>query len=142
MEYDYEYHDPHVHGFPRFAREIAGMIAGLLIWAGHFAAVYVVHTLACARGWAQASILGVGLVPFTIIAVTLAALVASALVLLYAVRDIRRLREEREQEAAAAEQPDHFLAYTTATIAGFSLLSIAWVGLPALFIPPCTISAM
>ncbi len=38
---------------------------------------------------------------------------------------------ERDREAA------HFLRYTTAVIAGLSLLAIAWDGLPALIIPVC-----
>jgi hypothetical protein len=46
------------------------------------------------------------------------------------------MRQDHEHEGEP-EQPDHFLAYTTATIAGFAILTIAWVGLPALFVPPC-----
>jgi hypothetical protein len=36
------------------------------------------------------------------------------------------------------DQSDLFLAYTTATVAGFPILAIIWAATPALFLSPCT----
>jgi hypothetical protein len=40
-------------------------------------------------------------------------------------------REQHFDESA------RFLTYTTATVAAFSILAIAWTALPALFVPAC-----
>jgi fatty-acid desaturase len=88
----------------RFIGELANTVAGLLVWATHFAVVYSVHAVACARGLDQWS-------------------------------DLRRMHHQHSD----AEDSQRFLTYTSATVAGFSILAIVWVALPVLFIEPCTL---
>jgi hypothetical protein len=118
----------------RFIGELANMVAGLLLWAAHFAVVYAVHTLSCARGFAPWTVLGFGLVPFVIAAATIVALAGSGLVLAIALRDLRAMRGPRSD----VRDSQRFLTYTSATVASFSMLAILWVALPALFIQPCS----
>ena len=49
-----------------------------------------------------------------------------------ALRDLRTLRGRDD-----ATDSQRFLTYTSATIAGFSILAIVWVALPAAILPPC-----
>jgi hypothetical protein len=118
----------------RFIRELVNMVAGLLIWALHLAFVYSMHTIACARGAAGWTVLGFGLVPFTVTVASALALAGSAVVLAIALRDLRQMRGEGDD----VRDSQRFMTYTSATVAGFSMLAIAWVGLPALFIDPCS----
>lgn len=113
------------HSHTRSVLEIVSMVAGLLIWAAHLGVIYGVHAVACARGW------GLSAVPWIIGFVTIAAVLGSLLVLSYSLRDLRRIG------GTDTEQPDRFLAYTTATIAAFSILAIVWAATPAFFIAPC-----
>jgi hypothetical protein len=56
-------------------------------------------------------------------------------VLAIALRDLRRMHHQHSD----AEDSQRFLTYTSATVAGFSILAIVWVALPVLFIEPCTL---
>jgi hypothetical protein len=76
--------------------------------------------------------MGLGLVPFTIMVATVAALAGCAVVLAIAMRDLRRSRGDDD-----VEESERFLTYTSATVAGFSMLAIVWVALPAVFLAPC-----
>jgi len=116
----------------RFIGELANMVAGLLVWAAHFAVVYSVHTVSCARGLNHWTVLGFGLVPFTITVATALALAGSLAVLAIALRDMRDAHSE-------VQDSQRFLIYTSATVAGFSILAIVWVALPAFFIEPCAL---
>jgi len=116
----------------RFAGELVNLVAGLLIWAGHFAIVYGVHAIACARGLADRTLLGFGAVPFIVTVATALALLGSLVVLGIALRDLRTLRGRDD-----ASDSQRFLTYTSATIASFSILAIIWVALPAAIVPPC-----
>ncbi|MBJ6127003.1 hypothetical protein [Microvirga splendida] len=115
-----------------FIRKSLFMTGGLIIWGIHFGLVYTFNALACARRFAGTEILGIGIVPLTVIGTTIVALAATLLVLLLAFW--------RKGPAAASrdEKPvNDFMRYTTITIAGLSLVAIAWNGLPAFLIPPC-----
>lgn len=116
----------------RFIAQTIHMLAGLLIWAAHLGLVYGVTALACARGFADMAVLGIGVVPLAIGCATLAALLATAFVLRQAMRDLgepHTLSESRETR--------RFIDFTTATVAGLALVAIVWNGLPALVIPAC-----
>ncbi len=120
------------YSLTRFLGELLNLVAGLIIWAGHFAVVYGVHAVACARGLHERAILGFGAVPFVVVAATALALLGSLIVLTIAFRDMRTLRGRDD-----ATDSQRFLAYTSATIASFSILAIVWVALPAAIVPPC-----
>ncbi len=103
-----------------YARETLRMTAGLLVWAAHLAIVYGIVAMACARGHAASvTVAWVG-------AVTVASLLATSVILVTAVRQLGRGGDSRR-----------FLDAVTAMVAGFSLIAIAWDGLPALFVPAC-----
>lgn len=115
-----------------FIRKSLFMIGGLLIWGAHFGLVYTFNALACARDFVGLEVFGIGIVPLTVVGTTIIALVATLLVLVLAFW---------QKGPAAASRDDRpvndFMRYTTITIAGLSLVAIAWNGLPAFLIPPC-----
>ena len=94
-----------------FARAGVLMSAGALLWALHFAAIYGITGLACARGVA-------GVVPWAILACTVAAVGGTAWVMV-----------------AALRRRDSFEHWLAAGIAGAALVAIAWEALPALLVP-------
>lgn len=114
----------------RFAGLLTGMMAGLLIWAAHFAVVYAFNGLACARGFAGTTLFGIGLVPAGIVAVTVLALAATALVVL-------RARRGPWPALGTSDEAGRFVRWMTAAFASLSLLAILWIGLPALQVPAC-----
>jgi hypothetical protein len=104
--------------------------AGLIAWAVQFTVIYGVAAIACARGYGDASIAGVGLVHSAIVGATLLALAVTAAILVMALRD-------RRNRNADTHPTDRFLADTTLAISALSLVAIFWQGLPALFVPAC-----
>ena len=96
--------------FPRTALRISG---GVIVWALHFAAIYGITGLACARGWE-------GIVAPAIVAATVP---AAAAALYFIVAGWRR-----------REVFEHWLS---ASIAGFALLAIIYEAYPVLVIPTC-----
>lgn len=96
-----------------FARAGLLMSAGAICWAVHFAAIYGLTGIACARGLA-------GAVPWMILACTLLAGAGAAAVMTLAFR--RR------------ESFEHWLA---AAVAGSALVAILWEALPAVLVPAC-----
>lgn len=87
--------------------------AGVIVWAIHFAVVYGITALACARGAAA-------LVPWTVGGATL---VAGALALVVIARGFIKRRE--------------FESWLSAALAGFALIAIVWEAIPVLLVPLC-----
>ncbi len=104
--------------------------SGLIAWAAQFTVIYGIAAIACARGYADISFVGIGLVPFTILVATVLALAATALVMAFAARERRRM-DERTDPA------NRFLNTTALLVGGLSLVTILWHGLPALVVPAC-----
>ena len=96
-----------------FLRTALLVSAGVIIWALHFAAIYGLTALACARGW------GAAMLPALWLA-TAAAVVASLVVV-----------------AAGWRRRDVFEYWLSAAIAGFGLLAIVYEALAILMVPPC-----
>ena len=78
-----------------FARTTFFITGGLLVWAADFLFIYVFAALACARGFVDVSVMGVGIVPFASAAATLVAASATAMLIAWAVRGRRRAGEAR-----------------------------------------------
>jgi hypothetical protein len=116
----------------RYVAETLRMLAGLLIWAAHLTVIYGITALACARRFDDVRVLGIGIVPLTIAIATLIAMLATGLVLWLAVRDLGEIGRTPQGEGTR-----RFFSFTTATVAGLSMVAIAWQGLPVLMIPPC-----
>ncbi|WP_134495904.1 hypothetical protein [Microvirga pakistanensis] len=115
-----------------FIRKSLFMTGGLLVWAVQFTLVYVFNSLACARRFAGMELMGIGIVPFVVTGITLAALLATALVFFLALRRRGPAYDSRDDKPV-----NDFMRYTTMTIAGLSFVAIVWNGIPALLVPPC-----
>jgi hypothetical protein len=85
--------------------------SGAIVWAVHFAAIYGVTALACARGFPN-------LVPWT---VAIAGCAAAALLVLI----------------VRAAYMDEFVGWTTGAIALAALLAVAWESAAGLLVPAC-----
>jgi hypothetical protein len=106
------------------------MLAGLLAWAAQFTFIYGTTSTLCGRGWAGATILGIGSVQALVLIATLTALIITASALAWSLRAFG----EMQDHAVAA---DRFMSHAGALINGFSLLVILWQGLPAFILPAC-----
>lgn len=115
----------------RFIAKSLFMLAGLLIWAAHFAVIYAFNALACARGFAASMLFGLSVVPLGIAFATVVALAATLWVLVQAARWQAPISGERADASSA------FIRYTAIAVGLLSLVAIAWNGLPALIVPPC-----
>jgi hypothetical protein len=112
-----------------FARNSLRMGAGLLVWAAHFAAIYIYVALLCARGMAQTVWLGLPLPQAGVALLTLTAL-AALIGIFKAAFSGRWYRE-----AMAAHQP--FISWLAVASAGFGLLGVLWCAFPALWVSAC-----
>ncbi len=104
-------------------------LAGLLIWALHFGAIYAFQALACARGFAG-EVAGAGIVTVFVVAATVLALLAAAAVLVAGWRTAGA-------NADLAEH-DEFLRSLGLLVAGLSVVTIVWEALPVLMMPACS----
>ena len=116
----------------RFGSKTFLLLGGLLIWAAHFMFVYAATSLACARGFAHITVLGAGLVPFTVMLATCLALLAAGWVLLTALSWGGPLRGEASTDAGSA-----FIQHLTIALALIAMIAIVWNALPALVVSPC-----
>jgi hypothetical protein len=112
--------------------QIVVMLGGLLAWAVQFTVIYGATSVSCALESADQTLLGFRLIPAVIALATLAALIGTAGNLALAVAQYRRLSTEPSSET------DMFLSYSAILISSFSLVAIAWHGLPAFILPSCS----
>jgi hypothetical protein len=106
------------------------MTSGFVFWAAQFTMIYGVTSVACARGWYRISLLGLDIVRASVAAATLVALAATALVF---------WRSFRARERSDNDEPsEHFVETVTLWVCGFSVVAIAYNGLPALLLPACS----
>jgi hypothetical protein len=97
------------------------MLSGALVWAVHFLAIYGFTALACARGFAAAQWLGVGVLAWAIGAATVVALAAATAII-----------------ASTRRTPViGFTEWFTAGVAALAMLAIAWETLSAAMVPAC-----
>lgn len=115
-----------------FIRTSLLLLSGLLIWAAHFTFVYVFNALACARHFADARILGVGIMPAAIGGATIVALGAIGFCLL-----LSNWARSREPEQANEVPVNNFMNYMTVAVGALGAVAVVWSGLTVLFIPPC-----
>jgi hypothetical protein len=119
------------------------LIAGPLVWAAHFLSLYVFTAIACAQGFVEGELFGLGVVPVVGGAITLVAvlLILDALVLSW-----RRWRG-RPFDGEAPPLPPHdsndiasrrrFMAYAGLLLSGIALIATIWETLPILFFASC-----
>lgn len=102
------------------------MTGGLLTWAAHFAVIYGLTALACARGFADAAWLGVGVVSWGIGIATVVALAAIALLTAGAVRT-----------AAKSARGPVFRDWMTMAMGAAGVVAVIWQTIPVLIVPVC-----
>ncbi len=112
--------------------QIIVMLGGLLAWAVQFTIIYGVTSVSCALEAADQTILGFRLIPAIIALVTLGALLVTAGNLALAVA------QYRQSSLGPGSETDIFLSYSAILISGFSLVAIAWHGVPAFILPSCS----
>ena len=97
------------------------VLYGALIWAVHFAAVYGATSWLCTHGGATLQWLGVSVVKWTVVVVSVLALAACAVVIVAAGRAAQR----------------GFWPWITAGVAALAALAIAWEALTAMLATAC-----
>lgn len=107
----------------RFSPATFFVCGGLLIWAADFLFTYIFQAVACARGFAQASIAGLSVVPLASGTASVLALAATGALFMSA-----RRRMKRGTVVAVSS----FLDWLALTLAGLAIVAIVWLGLPAL----------
>ena len=107
------------------------MLAGLIAWALQFTLIYGATSTLCGREWANATLLGLGIVQASILIATLAALAGTGAAFAWS------LWEYRWTEARQTSPADRFMIQTAVLINGFSLIVILWQGIPAFILPAC-----
>ena|SRR5688572_13394850 len=113
----------------RFPRTALHTVAGLLIWAADFLFIYVFAAVACARGFDEMTLLGIGIVPLASIISTLIAAGASLAIVMAGRQETR--------PAAADSANGGFLAGLAAIAALIALIAIVFTGLPGLLLGTC-----
>ena len=112
---------PSINGAHPFTATTVFMCGGLLIWAADFFFVYVIAAIACAKGYASSTVLGVPFVAFVATVVTLLAAAATVLLVRVAVGQLR----------AQGERGSRFIYFLAASLGGMALLAIFFNVLPA-----------
>jgi hypothetical protein len=99
---------------------------GLLIWAADFLFVYVFAAVACARRFADAEIAGLRLVP---VATSLASIAASIATLVLILRAVRRAHG-----GDYVDESSRFIQFLAIALGALALVAIAWTALPPLML--------
>ena len=118
------------------ARPVFGVllsVAGLVVWAGHFTAIYAVSAVACERGLLDRSLLGLPWVPALVVIATLVALVLLGLVLRPALAGLGPSWSE------GGEAEPRFTRWFAASTAILAVLGVVFQAMPALLLPGCAI---
>jgi hypothetical protein len=107
------------------------LTAVLVIWAVRFLAAYIFTALACARGWADAAVGALGLVPAVVSLFTLIAAAGCGAILFHAAVHLRRAPRD------PAEENVRFIHIMAGSVAALALLAIIWETLPVFVVPIC-----
>jgi hypothetical protein len=125
---------------PEFDRDsLFSIIAGPMVWAVHFLVLYVTAAVACAKGFFDVELAGIGVVQLVAAAVTLGAVTL--------IVHGARMSWRRWRTGPTAPLPPHdrgdpdsrrrFIAYSGLLLCGLALIATVWQALPVLFIHSC-----
>lgn len=104
------------------------ILGGLLVWMADFVFVYVFAAVACARGFADVSWLGV---PIVTMMTLLASLIAGAATVLVVRRGYRLQRD------VTTDEHSRFIGFVTLASGGIALIALILLVLPALVVSAC-----
>jgi len=118
------------------------LIAGPLVWTGHFLTLYIFTAIACAKGFFHDEMLGVRVVQLCGAAVTVVAvvLILDTMMLFY-----RRWRGRSDGQPAPSPPHDandvasrrRFMAHAGFLLSGLALIATIWETLPIVFFATC-----
>jgi hypothetical protein len=108
------------------------MMGGLIVWAVHFGAIYMFNAIVCARGVAGTVVMGVGIVPLGVGAMTVLALLAAAALA------IAGYRRSARAKGGSHRASDEFIDRLAMTVAALALVAIIWNTVPGFVLPPCS----
>jgi hypothetical protein len=97
--------------------------SGLLIWAADFMLIYVIQAIACAKGFADVALLGIGVIPLTTLVCSGGAIAATVFVLRGSLRSLR-----------ATDERVLFTSFIAVAAGGLAMLAIVWTALPGLLL--------
>lgn len=112
----------------RFTTTAFLVVGGLLVWMADFVFVYVFAALACARGFADVSLLGLPIVP---LATVLASLLAGAVTVAIVRRGYVLHRRGESDEHT------RFIGFVTWAGGGLALVALVLLVMPALVVSAC-----
>ena len=113
----------------RFAATSFLIFGGLLVWMADFVFVYVFAAVACAKGFADASLLGL---PVVTVVTLLASLLAGVVTVLVARRGYRL------QSASEMDEYTRFIGFVTLAGGALALVALLLLVMPILVVSACT----
>ena len=112
----------------RFTPTSLFIVGALLIWLADFVVVYVFAALACARGFASVTVLGMPIVAFVSTLCTVAAAVVTVMLLRGGLAAMR---------ASASTEHERFIGFVVFTTSILAILALVLLSLPPLVISAC-----
>ena len=112
----------------RFTPTTFLVLGGLLVWMANFVVVYVFAAVACARGFADASLLGW---PIVTLVTLLASLIAGAITVLIARRGYRM------HSAVEMDEHTRFIGFVTLAGGGLALVALVLLVMPVMVTRAC-----
>ncbi|MDY6945812.1 MAG: hypothetical protein SXG53_08850 [Pseudomonadota bacterium] len=112
----------------RFAATTFLALGGLLAWMANFVFVYVFAAVACARGFADASVLGL---PIVTLATLSSSLTAGAITLLLVRRGYRL------HTAVEMDEHSRFIGFVTCAGAALALVALLLLVMPVMVMSAC-----
>jgi hypothetical protein len=112
----------------RFTATTFLVLGGLLVWIANFVFVYVFAAVACARGFADASLLGL---PVVTLVTLLASLIAGAITV-FIVR-----RGYLLHSAAEMDEHSRFIGFVTFASGALALVALVLLVMPVMVMSAC-----
>ena len=116
---------------PGFTPTFLYLAGGLIVWAVRFLAVYIIVALACARGWSDATFLGLRVVDSVPVLATILGVAVCLALILNAFARLRAL------PAGGAAENSRFVHVVAALIAGIAMLAMILETAPVFFLSSC-----
>lgn len=118
------------------------LLAGPVLWAGHFIVSYLLVEAFCQMGW-NFNVLGVNGLSLILVGFTLLVAIVTGLSGLRSYRGWKNLdkdhnfKDEIQGARNESERSDEFLYFSGFLLSTFFAVTVLLVGVPALFLRPC-----
>jgi hypothetical protein len=110
----------------RFGATAFTIVGGLLIWLADFLFIYVFAALACAQGFATATLAGLRVVPLAAMFASLLAVAATSVL-------VQRVRRNMQ----SADEQERFIGFVALATSAIALIALILLALPPLFVATC-----